>query len=129
MGREQAYHVSDTLTKHGSSNGQRLRTAVYHSTRISFLNVNPQLTMSISEMGHVGNPANFSNHGEGGGWDDRAEARLVQERNQDDRSVESRRKIEKLRLEVRVLKEDKEGLKQQVLALQAQALEADKKHK
>jgi len=265
MGRQQAYHVSDTLTKHGSSDGQRLRTAVYHSKRISFLDVNPPLlTMSsgignvftsmkglmqsskpasrashvdhplvrqpspvpqktnpipsapplvppkrqnnyaggndpridhvrarrvsemgpvgnpakssshsegggwddraearlmgkernqeepkrqnsyaggmdpktghvrtrrISEMGPVGNPAKFSSHGEGGGWDDRAEARLVQERNQEDRSVESRRKIERLRLEVRVLKEDKEGLKQQVLASQAQALEADKKHK
>lgn len=259
MGREQAYHVSDTLTKHGSSNGQRLRTAVYHSKRISFLNVNPPPSMSsgflssvkgfmqsskpvsrashvdhplaqpsstppktnsipstpplvpskgqnnyaggndpridhvrarrvsemgpvgnpakssshseggrddraevrlmgqernqeapkrqnsyaggmdpkighvrtrrISEMGpQVGNPAKFSSHGVGGGWDDRAEARLVQERHQEERSVESRRKIEKLRLEVRVLKEDKEGLKQQVLALQTQALEADKKH-
>jgi hypothetical protein len=260
MGREHAYHVSDTLTKHGSSNGQRLRTAVYHSKRISFLNVNPQLTMSsgifntmrgliqspkpvpraphvdhplaqpspappktspipsapplvppkgqkshaggndpriehvrarrasemghvgnpaqssghseggrrddraearlmgqerdqeapkrqnsyaggidprighvrtrrVSEMSHVGNPAKFSSHGEGGGWDDRAEVRLVLERDQEDRNVESRRKIEKLRLEVRMLKEDKEGLKKRVLALQTQALEADKKHK
>lgn len=81
-------------------------------------------------MGPVGNPAKFSSHGEGGGWDNRAEARPVgQERNQEDRSVESRRKIEKLRLEVRVLKEDKEVLKRQVLELQAQAIEADTKHK
>jgi hypothetical protein len=57
------------------------------------------------------------------------ETRLVQERNQEELSVESRRKIVKLQLEVRVLQEDKEGLKRQVLALQAQALEADKKYK
>jgi len=86
-------------------------------------------TRRISEMGPVGSPAKFSNHGEGGGRDDRGKAGLVQECNQEDQSFEPRRKIEKLRLEVRVLKEDKEGLKQQVLALQTQALEADKKYK
>ena len=86
--------------------------------------------LRVSEMCTVGNPAISSSHSdsEEGGWDDRAEARLVQERNQEERSVESRRKIEKLQLEVRVLQEDKEGLKRQVLASQAQALEADKKH-
>jgi len=82
----------------------------------------------VSEMGPVRNPTKSSSRS-GGGWSDRAEAQPVgQERNQEERSVESRRKIEKLRGDVRALKDEREALKQKVEAMQAQVREADTKY-
>ncbi|KIM36861.1 hypothetical protein M413DRAFT_31264 [Hebeloma cylindrosporum] len=87
-------------------------------------------TRRVSDMGTAGNAEKFSSNGEGGGWDDRAESRLAgQERIQEERNVESRRKIEKQRIQIRVLKEDKEELKRKVHALQVQAREADTTYK